>query len=206
MSKAMSVQISANCGDRRDDTPPTLRGKMPAKAISRPSKRSEGARTKHPCPKPTRIGADLPTASEAWDEESERDPLPTPADTTRASTAVVVRDLRPRQVIAAGLLVSGKQGREVAAALNIAEETVSRWRQQVAFRNLMEQLLRQHIDSMQLSMVTLTGEAIAELHNLLHAFSDTVSLKACAVILSKAAPILSVLSGELRQPPAQDRE
>jgi len=180
--------------------------RMPTNALSRPAKRSAGVRTNHPCPKPARTAVRVPTASGAWDEESERDPLPTPADKTRPSTAVVVRDLRPRQVIAAGLLVSGKQGKEVAAALNIAEETVSRWRQQVAFRNLMEQLLRQHIDSMQLSMVTLTGEAIAELHNLLHAFSDTVSLKACAVILSKAAPILSVLSGELRQPPAQDRE
>jgi hypothetical protein len=118
----------------------------------------------------------------------------------QASTAVVVHDLRPKQVLAATLLVQGQQGRQVAKVLNVSEETVSRWRHRPEFEALMRELLREHIDSVRLGLIALSGEAIGQLHNLINAFSDQTSLKACALVLNRVGPLLGVIGEELRRP------
>ena len=123
-------------------------------------------------------------------------------DEIRGSTSEVLCELRPRQVQAAVLLVQGHQGRQVAAMLKVAEVTISRWRQQPEFQALLRELLQQHVDAMRLNMIALTGEAISELRNLVHAFADETALKACAVVLNRAAPILNAIGAELRQSPA----
>ena len=47
------------------------------------------------------------------------------------------------------------------------------------FQDYMHQLLREHVASLQLSMIALTGEAITHLRYLVNGFSDEISLKAC---------------------------
>ena len=174
-----------------------------------PAKRRNDPRTGDPTPKPPRI-AGSPSKACGSTKEPPKPVEQFPMSATTCgndmpeSTAVVVRELRPKQVLAATLLVQGQQGRQVAKALNVTEETVSRWRHRPEFQALMRELLREHVASVQLGMIALTGEAIGQLHNLVHAFSDTVSLKACALVLGKAAPIIGVIGEELRRSPDLD--
>jgi transposase-like protein len=125
------------------------------------------------------------------------------SDDTRESTSVLMQNVSPRQAIAASLLVSGKQGREVAASVGVTPETVSRWRHQPAFQSFMHQLLREHVASLQLSMIALTDEAVTHLRYLVNGFSDEISLKACAVALSRAAPVITAIGQELRESSAE---
>jgi hypothetical protein len=129
--------------------------------------------------------------------------MPAGADDTREPTAALMQSVSPRQALAASLLVSGKQGREVAVLIGVTSETISRWRHQSAFQSFMHQLLRQHIDSVQLGMIALTGEAITQLRYLVNGFTDEISLKACALVLAKAAPIITAIGAELRRSPAE---
>jgi len=128
------------------------------------------------------------------------------ANDGQASTAVVVRELAPRQVLAATMLVEGRRGRDVAKALNVSEETVSRWRHRPEFEALTRELLRQHVDAVRLGLIALTGEAIGQLHNLINGFSDRISLQACALVLNRAAPVLGSIGTELRRPSEVERQ
>lgn len=112
----------------------------------------------------------------------------------------VVRELRPRQVLAARMLIEGRLGKDVAAAIGVSPETVSRWKAQPEFQEFTRLLLQDSVDAARLGLVALTGEAIGQLHNLLNSFSDAISLKACALVLGKAAPIIGVIGEELRRP------
>jgi predicted transcriptional regulator len=127
------------------------------------------------------------------------DPMQTTTDYKQESTALIVPALRPKQVLAATLLVQGQQGKQVAAMLNISEETVSRWRQQPAFQAMLHQLLQETIDATKLGMLSLTVKAINELHNLVGSFSDATSLKACALVLNRVGPVLGIIGTKLRE-------
>jgi hypothetical protein len=181
-----------------DDADAALQANPRGKAISRPAKRNAGARTPEPSLRPVR--AVVAPSARATGVNAGTDPIPMP-DASEGSTSLVVHGLRPRQVLAATLLIQGRQGKDVAATLKVAEETVSRWRQQDAFQALMGELLQQHVDAMRLNMIALTGEAITHLRYLVNGFSDDISLKACALALNKAGPILSAIGAELRHPP-----
>ena len=118
------------------------------------------------------------------------------------SAPVVVEGLRPRQVIAANLLVQGRRGKDVAAALGVSAETVSRWRQRPEFQALMHRLLPETIDTTRLGIVSLCAESIEHLRGLLRSLDDATALKAITLILSRVAPVLSVIGAEIRQPAA----
>ena len=130
-------------------------------------------------------------------------PVSVPTD-TQPSPAMMVHELRPRQVRAAQMLIEGQRGKDVAAAVGVSPETVSRWKAQPEFQEFTRLLLQDSVDAARLGLIALTGEAIGQLHNLLNAFDDRVALKACALVLGRAAPIIGILGEELRRSPEMD--
>jgi hypothetical protein len=127
-------------------------------------------------------------------------------DDTRKSSLVAVEGLRPRQVLAANLLVQGRRGKDVAAALGVSAETVSRWRQLPEFQALMHRLLQETIDTTRLGIVALCAESIEHLRGLIRSFDDDKAMKAITLVLGKAAPVLGVIGSELRRPPDSKTE
>jgi Homeodomain-like domain len=119
---------------------------------------------------------------------------------------VAVEGLRPRQVLAASLLVQGRRGKDVAAALGVSAETVSRWRQLPEFQALMHRLLQETIDTARLGIVALCAESIEHLRGLIRSFDDDKAMNAIALVLGKAAPVLGVIGTELRRPPDSKTE
>ena len=199
METRVSPQQSAICNG---GTPPR---EMPANRDSSPANRLNGSDSTNARPKASRTAvAPSKARAAALDSNTTLDPHPIAVARSSSagpqqSTALVAEGLRPRQVAALGLLVSGMRGREVAATVGIAPETLSRWKAEPEFKNAMRQLMREHIASMQLSMIVLASEAITQLRCLVNTFSDEVSLKACAVALSRAAPLITAMGQELRQ-------
>lgn len=179
----------------------TPRRRMPTTPLSRPAKRSAGASTRQTTSKP----AGGPVASsKAFDPASNRGSAGPAMSTTNVmpeTTAVVVRELRPKHVLAATLLVQGRQGKDVAKALNVAEETISRWRHRPEFQALMRELLHETIDATRLGIVSLCAESIDHLRGLVRSFNDDTSLKAIALVLGKVGPVLGVIGEQVRSGP-----
>lgn len=69
-------------------------------------------------------------------------------------------ELKENQLIAVQLVASGKQGRVIAETLQIAEETVSRWRQLPAFEAGLNTLLRDARDTARERLRGLMGVAL----------------------------------------------
>ena len=119
--------------------------------------------------------------------------------TSIAMLPVVSRPLRPRQILAATMLVQGQQAKQVAATLQICPETLSRWRQRPEFEALMHELLRDTIDSARFGLVTLCAESVEHLRGLVRAFDDQTALKAISLVLSKVGPVLGVIGSEMQR-------
>lgn len=161
------------------------------KALASPAKRRSSNGTNDPSSK-THRGAVRPPATFA---DVQAEPEPTVIDND--GSALVVRELRPRQVQAANLLVQGMQGKEVAMVMKVAEETVSRWRQQPEFQALMRDLLQESVDATKLGLVSLCVESIVHLRGLVRSFDDATALKAISLILGKVGPVLGVIGTDL---------
>jgi hypothetical protein len=71
-----------------------------------------------------------------------------------------VKELSPQQQQAALLMAEGKTGRQVAEALAVAEETVSRWKQQTEFEALINTCLAEAREATRYRLRTLAGKAI----------------------------------------------
>jgi hypothetical protein len=127
--------------------------------------------------------------------------FPVPARETaqdaQEAKAELVRSLAPRQVLAAQMLAQGRRGIEAAKALNVSEETVSRWRQRPEFQALMREMLQQTVDATRLGLVSLCAESIEHLRGLVRSFDNKTSLAAITLVLAKAAPVLGVIGAEL---------
>jgi hypothetical protein len=113
------------------------------------------------------------------------------------------RALRPKQVRAATLLVLGQQGKDVAATIGVAPETLSRWRQRPEFEALMHELLRDTIDSARFGLVSLCAESVEHLRGLVRSFDDETALKAISLVLSKVGPVLAVVGKEMQRPASE---
>jgi transposase-like protein len=77
--------------------------------------------------------------------------------------------LNKNQLLAAQMLATGQSGRDVAKALNIAPETISRWRQQAEFKNYLDRFLseaseatRQRLETLMKRAINLIEESIDE--------------------------------------------
>lgn len=198
------MHSSAQRGDAAD----TGHRRPLAKSVSGPANRSGGARTGAPSLKPV---GEAVAPSKALNRATNRNAagglIPTANEVQESSsTSIVVRELRPKQVLAATLLVQGRQGKEVAKALNVSEETISRWRHRPEFQALMRELLQETIDATRLGIVSLCAESILHLRGLIQSFSDETSLKAITLVLGKVGPVLGVIGTEMgRQPEVQRR-
>lgn len=195
MPTNMSVHSSArsNDGDKRR----TPRRRPNAKAVSRPAKRINASGTGNPSLSELGIAVEGPW-DPAHDADAEHHGISTAVATTLPS--VIVRDLRPKQVLAASMLVQGQQAKQVAATLGIAPETLSRWRHRPEFEALMRELLQDTVDATRLGLLSLCAESIEHLRGLVRSFSDATSLKAITLVLGKVGPVLGVIGTELRQP------
>lgn len=183
MAKAVTVHSSANGSGQGG--PMRHRRRLPATTVSRPAKRSAGASTVQTGGKPAGVVvAPSKAFNPASNSRSAEAAIPT-ANVMPETTAVVVRELSPRHVRAATLLVQGRQGKEVAIALNVAEETISRWRHRPEFQALMRQLLQETVDATRLGIVSLCAESIDHLRGLVRSFNDDTSLKAITLVLGK---------------------
>lgn len=203
MATKLNLQMSAN-GSERTVAAPTP-SEPRTKALSGPAKGRNSIGTHGPSLKPANIAVAASKAlKRSHDAAAPGNPPPmslTTRDTeaVQRSTAVVVRELAPRQVRAAVLLVEGRRGKDVADAIGISPETLSRWKHRPEFEALTRELLQQHVDEVRLGMIALTGTAIGQLHNLINSFSDQTSLKACALVLGKVGPVLGVIGTEVRE-------
>ena len=114
-----------------------------------------------------------------------------------AMLPAVSRPLRPKQVRAATSLVSGQQGKDVAAMLGVAPETLSRERRP-EFKALVHELLQDTIDSARLGLVSvsLCAESVEHLKCLIRSLHDQTSLAAIALVLSKAGPMLHAIDAQ----------
>ena len=148
------------------------------------------------------VGVPL-TCSETTGNVARSDVILIPTVNDLRSAPVSVEGLRPRQVIAASLLVQGRRGKDIAAALGVSAETVSRWRQQPEFQAFMHRLLQETIDRTKLGLVSLCAESIDCMRGLLRTLNDDTTLKAVALILGKVGPVLGVIGAEVRQTPAE---
>jgi hypothetical protein len=106
------------------------------------------------------------------------------------------KPLAVRQIEAATLLVNGVLGKEVAERLDIAEETVSRWRQRPEFQRLMQSLLAERLDAARMGLLALAQDSVEELRCLIHGGSDMVRLKAIELLLGTLAKTASIVPRE----------
>lgn len=197
VEKTCGVQMSANgtpdnsrIGPKRDGAP-----------VSRPAGRMKGTETPRPTPRALHVAAGQSGAPN-WDVPTVVTvPVRDAAPETQEAKSFLVRNLSPRQVLAAQMLAQGRRGIEVAKALNLSEETVSRWRQRPEFQALMRQLLQETIDATRLGIVSLCAESIEHLRGLVRSFNDETSLKAITLILSRVGPVLGVIGASSLPPP-----
>jgi len=188
------LQVSATTNDSFSPTPCMVA----SEPESRLTKRTNGAGPRHTNAKPASV-AEKPSRESDWarDHDEASAPILTSLNEVSDSNAVVVRELRPKQILAATLLVQGQQGRVVAKALNLSEETISRWRHRPEFQALMRQLLQETIDATRLGIVSLCAESIDHLRGLVRSFNDETSLKAITLVLGRVGPVLGVIGTEL---------
>ena len=132
-------------------------------------------------------------------------PVRETAPEAQGAKPFLVRNLSPRQVLAAQMLAQGRRGIEVAKALSVSEETVSRWRQRPEFQALMRELLQETIDATRLGIVSLCAESILHLRGLIRSIDNDTSLKAITLVLGKVAPVLGVIGAEPARPPEAGR-
>lgn len=125
---------------------------------------------------------------------------PVPAKIRARPPMPVVPGLRPKQVLAAMMLVEGRMAKEVAMHLQLSPETVSRWRTQPAFLLLMRELLQDSIEATKLGLVSLFSESIVHLRGLICGLDDDKALKAINVLYSKAGPVLTAINTEVQRP------
>jgi len=71
-------------------------------------------------------------------------------------------------VQAATLLVGGMLGTELAQALDIAEQTVCRWRKKPEFQYLMQSMLAERVHAARTDLLALTQDCIEQLRCLIH--------------------------------------
>ena len=185
-----------------DDQRPPGNGHGGTKPISGMARRVNKADTSDPSHKGVGVVLWSPKDNDRMEDKGAcSDVLMIPSgNDMRKSSLVVVDGLRPRQVLAASLLVQGRRGKDVAGALGVSAETVSRWRQLPAFEALMHRMLLETIDTAKVGMVSLCAESVEHLRGLLHSFSDKTVLKAITLILNKVGPVLGVVGTELRRP------
>jgi hypothetical protein len=108
--------------------------------------------------------------------------------TDTASNIVPLHDrhphgLHPKQVQAATLLVGGMLGKDVAQALDIAEETVCRWRKKPEFQDFMQSMLAERVHAARIGLLSLTQDCIEQLRCLIHGGNELVSLRAIELVL-----------------------
>jgi hypothetical protein len=127
-----------------------------------------------------------------------------PIPVTKRVALPVVAGLRPKQVLAAMMLVEGRMAKDVAQYLHVSPETVSRWRSHAAFQLLMGDLLQESIDATRLGLVSLCSESILHLRGLIWALDDKTALKAISLLFSKAGPVLAAVSSEVQRPPPRN--
>ena len=104
-----------------------------------------------------------------------------------ADKPVGTHGLRPKQLDAAVLLIGGMIAKDVAQALGVAEETVSRWRARREFQEVMQGLLQERYDATRMAMVSLAQDAVEELRCLIHGSSDMTRLRAIELVLGRLA-------------------
>ena len=198
-----NLQISALSDS--GDTAPASRRARPAKVLSHPAKRVGGSSTGKGSLHPVGVAVGpFAAGSRTGDEESAGDSMTTPTDDVRRSTSVLMEGVSPRQVAAARMLIEGRLGKDVAVAIGVSPETISRWRHRPEFEALMRELLQDTVDATKLGLVSLCAESIVHLRGLVRSFDDQTSLKAITLILGKVGPVLGIIGGELRQAPAPD--
>lgn len=137
------------------------------------------------------VGEDVPVAS-----------TPVPANVQTRSAPPTVRGLRPKQVRAAMMLAQGSRAKDVARYLQVTPETVSRWRAHPAFQGFIRSLLEESIEATKLGLVSLLPESIQRLGQVMFNIDDQVALKGISVLFSRAAPLLTAINAEVRQPAA----
>lgn len=197
MEKTSSVQMSANGTTDTNGGCPS----RDAAPVFRPAGRMKGSGAPRPTPRPLRVAVG---PSEAFNRDAPTDVTVSVRDAApenQEAKAELVRNLSPRQVLAAQMLAQGWRGIEVAKALNMSEETVSRWRQRPEFQALMRQLLQETIDATRLGIVSLCAESILHLRGLIRSLDNDTSLKAITLILSRVGPVLGVIGAEAARPP-----
>jgi hypothetical protein len=106
------------------------------------------------------------------------------------------KPLAVKHVEAATMLVNGVLGKEVAERLDVAEETVSRWRQRPEFQRLMQSLLAERLEAARMGLLSLAQDSVEELRCLIHGGSDMVRLKAIELLLGTLAKTVSIVPGE----------
>jgi hypothetical protein len=105
------------------------------------------------------------------------------------------KPLAVRQMDAATMLVNGVLGKEVAHRLDVAEETISRWRRRPEFQQLMQSLLADRLDAARMGLVALAQDSVEELRCLIHGGNDMVRLKAIELLLGTLAKTPSIVPG-----------
>lgn len=98
-------------------------------------------------------------------------------------------ELTPQQIEAVSLLLSGKTITETAAALDVARETVSRWRHtDPDFEAVYNEGLRSVWEAGQVRLEEARGKAIARLVALMDSDEPAVALKAAMALVRLDVP------------------
>jgi len=92
--------------------------------------------------------------------------------------------LHAKQVEAVTLLVGGMLGKEVAEALDVAEETICRWRKKPEFQAFLQAMLAERVQAARIGLLALTQDCIEQLRCLIHGGNELVSLRAIELVLS----------------------
>jgi len=131
---------------------------------------------------------------------SQLDGISMPVVTMRNVALPVIAGLRPKQVLAAMMIVEGRMAKEVAQYLRVSPETVSRWRALPAFQALVRDMVQDSIDATKLGLLSLCSESIGHLRGLIRGMDDEMALKAITLLFSKAGPVLAAMSAEVQRP------
>ena len=102
----------------------------------------------------------------------------------RVDKPVTMNALPPRQIDAAVLLIGGMIAKDVAQALGVSQETVSRWRARQDFQDVMQALLQERYAATRMAMVSLAQDAVEELRCLIHGSNDMTRLRAIELVLN----------------------
>lgn len=97
--------------------------------------------------------------------------------------------LSEQQILAAGMVATGKSGREVSAILEVGESTVSRWRQMPVFQSYVNGLLKEHEESVRNRLRALSDKALTTIENVMASpkASPADQLRAALAVLDKVS-------------------